>query len=81
MESGLKQKLTCVALASAFGLAASMPSFAQQGRSATSDAKADHAVSKVAADATQSGRDVCASKIIGKDVENAQATTSVESKA
>lgn len=72
MESGLKQKLTCVALASAFGLAASMPSFAQQAGSATADAKANHTISKVSADAQQSGRDARASKIIGENVENAQ---------
>ncbi|WP_420473286.1 PRC-barrel domain-containing protein [Noviherbaspirillum sp. ST9] len=66
MKSGLKQKLTCVALASAFGLAASMPSFA------ASDAKEHPTASKASADAKQTGRDVRASKIIGKNVENAQ---------
>jgi len=72
MESGLKQKLTCVALASAFGLAVSMPSFAQQDRSTTADAKANQTASKASAAAKQSGRDVRASKLIGKNVENAE---------
>ena len=72
MESGLKQKLTCVALASAFGLAASMPSFAQQDRSAAAEAKANQTASKASSDAKQSGRDVRASTVIGKNVENAQ---------
>jgi sporulation protein YlmC with PRC-barrel domain len=66
MKSGLKQKLTCVALASAFGLAASMPSFA------ASDTKAHPTASKASAEAKQTGRDVRASKLIGKNVENAQ---------
>lgn len=70
MESGLKQKLTCVALASAFGLAASMPSFAQD-RSTAADAKANQTAGKASAAATQSGRDVRASNLIGKNVENA----------
>lgn len=72
MESGLKRKLTCIALASAFGLAAAMPSFAQQDRSATTDAKAPQMARKASAEAKQSGHDVRASKIIGKNVENAQ---------
>jgi sporulation protein YlmC with PRC-barrel domain len=71
METGLKQKLTCVALASAFGLAASMPSFAQQDRAAT-DAKSSQTASKASADAKQTGRDVRASNVIGKNVENAE---------
>lgn len=72
MKSGLKQKLTCVALASAFGLAASMPSFAQQGASTTTDKRANQTASQASADAKQSGRDVRASKVIGKGVENAE---------
>ena len=72
MKSGIKQKLTCVALASAFGLAASMPSFAQQGGSTTADAKANQSASKAAANASQGGRDMRASTVIGKNVENAQ---------
>lgn len=72
MESGLKQRLTCIALASAFGLAASMPSFAQPERSAMSDAKVHRTASKASADANQSGRDVRASKVIGTNIENAQ---------
>jgi sporulation protein YlmC with PRC-barrel domain len=72
MKSGLKQKLTCVALASAFGLAVSMPSFAQQSGSTAANAQANQAASKASADARQSGLDVRASKVIGKNVENTQ---------
>ncbi|GAB3552561.1 hypothetical protein GCM10027343_38240 [Noviherbaspirillum agri] len=72
MKSGLKQKLTCVALASAFGLAASMPSFAQQGASTTADKRANQTASQASTDAKQSDRDVRASKVIGKNVENAE---------
>jgi len=72
MESGLKQKLTCVALASAFGLAVSIPSFAQQSGSTAADTQASRTASKASAEGKQSGGDVRASKIIGKNVENAQ---------
>jgi len=72
MKSGLKQKLTCVALASAFGLALSMPSFAQQDRSTTAVAKENQTASKAAADAKLRGPDVRASNVIGKNVENSQ---------
>jgi len=72
MEFGLKQKLTCVALASAFGLTVSIPSLAQQSGSTAADAQANQPAKKASTDAKQSGGDVRASKIIGKNVENAQ---------
>lgn len=72
MESGIKKKLTCVALASVFGLAVSAPSFAQQSGSAAADAQTNKSARKASAEMKQSGSDVRASKIIGKNVENAQ---------
>jgi sporulation protein YlmC with PRC-barrel domain len=72
MESGLKQKLSCIALASAFGLAASIPSFAQQSGSTAAEAKTNKPARKASDEVKQSDRNVRASKIIGKNVENAQ---------
>jgi sporulation protein YlmC with PRC-barrel domain len=72
MEPALKQKLTCIALASAFGLVASIPSFAQQSGSTASESKTSKTDRKVSNEAKQVGNDVRASKIIGKNVENAQ---------
>lgn len=72
MEFGLKQKLGCVALASAFGLAASAPSFAQQSGSTAAGTQSTQTTKKAPAEATQGGRDVRASTVIGKNVENAQ---------
>lgn len=72
MESGLKQTLTSVAMASAFGLAAAMPSFAQSSGSPAPDTKAGQMASTASSDAKQASRDVRASKVIGTNVENAQ---------
>lgn len=72
MESGLKQKITCVALASAFGLAVSMPSVAQQASLRAADAQLHKTAGNASDEARQPGRDARASKVIGKNVENAQ---------
>lgn len=71
MNTGLKRKMTCIALASAFGLAASLPSFAQQGSSGSSATEMKQA-RQAAKEARQQSGDVRASKMIGKEVENAQ---------
>lgn len=72
MDSGLKLKMTCIALISSFGMAVSMPSFGQQKSSGASAAQADRASGKASNEAKQGDRDVRASKLIGKNVENAQ---------
>lgn len=72
MESGLKQKLIRVALASTFGLAISIPSIAQQSGSTEADTQINKMERKASDGVKQSGHDVRASKIIGKDIENNQ---------
>jgi sporulation protein YlmC with PRC-barrel domain len=72
METGLKQKLARIALASVFGLAVSIPSFAQQSGSPAVEAQTNKTARKVSDEVKQGDRDVRASKIIGKNVENAQ---------
>lgn len=64
MNTGLKLKMTCIALAAAFGIAGSMPSFAQQSSSGSSATETNQA--------RQQSGDIRASKMIGKEVENAQ---------
>jgi sporulation protein YlmC with PRC-barrel domain len=72
MDSGFKRKMTCLALVSTFGVAVSIPSFAQQSGSDTAAAQTNRASKQASSAAKQGGRDVRASKMIGKNVENAQ---------
>lgn len=72
MKFGFKKKLTCIALVSTFGLAVSAPSVAEQGEPGATKAQSGKAARNASDAAMQSGLDVRASKVIGKNVENAQ---------
>lgn len=71
MNFAIKRKMTCVALASAFGMALSLPAFADTSGSSGASVQTQRAT-QASKDTSQAGRDVRASKLIGRNVENAQ---------
>jgi sporulation protein YlmC with PRC-barrel domain len=67
-----KQRVAYVALLAAFGMTTSLPILAQQVNSGEAKLHSSKAARTHADDAMRNGRDMRASKIIGKNVENAQ---------